>query len=161
MDKVKRHVTITKIASALFGMLILTIVMQLAKLSRMHLYQSMTPSSAYYVYESVEPIKSGFQKWELLEFETRSFKKRDIDMRWEDTLFCDDWVFTRKYGTQLRPENWKQISLRGATVGVWAYYLPVPENESLCRVCGAVIWYTSLWYKKTHTYCTEYFEVNL
>ena len=124
-------------------------------------YEKIAPSSRFYIYESVTPINSWFKVGQLIEFESTAIKKNNIEMRWEDTLYCDRGDFTRKLGTQYRPEVGTDISYRWVTKITRWYYLPVDISEQRCKMCWLIVGYTPLGYPKESNYCTEYFAVNI
>lgn len=159
--KLERHISVGKIVWALFAMMVLTIFMWIFWLAFSHLYQSLTPASSWVEYYSVEPVKTWFLLWEKIEMVSISKRHQDIDMQRQDTLFCDHDNYTIKYATQYRPPEWYEYKMKWDIRWWREYSLDIPEYETQCKICWIAIAITPLWYKKTSTYCSEYFSVNL
>lgn len=159
-DKLKRHIGIIMVAKAFFSMMVLTIFMWIFNLAFANIYQSVSPASSWFEYYSVQSIYSWYEKWQEIEVMTVAKRHKAIEMQRQDTLYCDRENLTIKYHTQYRPPEWTEYKIAWDIRGIWKYYPLVPEEENLCRICWVAIGTTQLGYKKTTSYCTDYFSVN-
>ncbi len=160
--KVQRHLSLSQLSMAVFTMFMICWLSRVISSWVQHMYQSLSPRSRWYTYNYVVPSKDSFNSGESLSFATSVDRKKWMMMQWQDTAFCDDGdKFTWKMNTQYWPGN-NQMEYRpeGLWESLWSYSLPILQTAEKCKMCGAVIWYTDLWYKKIRTYCTNWFLVN-
>lgn len=125
-------------------------------------YEELSPTSRRFEYESIEPIKTWFIAWELLQFKSSVTRYKGVEVRQEDTLYCTDWKHTVKYPTQYRPINgteWKEKGI--CTDIVRSYHYSMMDDSKLCRMCWTPTAITNNGFEKRWTYCTDRFKVNL
>lgn len=162
MSKYKSQFSRSYIFKALFSIMIISVLISSTLTIANHIYQKFSPTSWWFAYKSIEPVKWTFHKWEILEFETDVTRYHSINVRREDTAYCTSDLVYQKYPTQYRP-NWNRNEYKEAWHTIWTrlYYIPIDEDEHKCKMCGTVIWTTDLWYNKIYTYCTKDFLVNM
>ena len=143
-----------------FRSLVVLIGMSLFSLVLVHAFEYVAPTSSFFEYRSVVPVKGEFRAWETLEFVSDVVRHRGINMQWQDALYCTDWLHKEKYPTQIIPPTGTEYVKPWTYTSLWKYSIPIEKNERECVMCGTAIWTTTHGYKKIYSYCTEPFGVN-
>jgi hypothetical protein len=144
-----------------------------------HLIQRFTPQVSYFEYAAVKPAQPYFSVGETLRFNSFVEYKRDIDMRWEDTLYCYERGGWKKYTPQFWPvdqetqrkdkglvnleinEETGTLSPKTEDLEFWELFKHDPAPDAThCYVCGNAIGKTDKEYPKVQDFCTETFPVN-
>ena len=143
-----------------FRALVVLIGMSLVLLVLVHAFEYVAPTSSFFEYKSVTPVKGEFRVWEPLEFVSNVVRHRGINMQWQDTLYCTDGLHREKYPVQITPQTGTEYIRAWTYTSLWKYSILIDKNERECVMCGTVIGVTTHGYKKIYSYCTEPFGVN-
>ena len=143
-----------------FRALVVLIGMSLVSLVLVHAFEYVAPTSSFFEYKSVIPVKGEFKVWGPLEFVSDVVRHRGINMQWQDALYCTDGLYREKYPTQIIPPTGTEYMKPWTYTSLWKYLIPIDKNERECVMCGTAIGVTAHGYKKIYTYCTDSFGVN-
>lgn len=169
-EKIKKHVGFGDLVRYIIGLPIVLLLMFFIFTPLQHFTEWYSDQTEWYEYRGagVYPLKPFFATGEVLKFQSDIHYKKDVEMRWEDTLWCQNEDGLRKYQTQYWPKEIEKKEFKKAgdiTKGdegaYWEYTAEATRPQARqCRLCGVAIGYTPLGYKKPWSYCTEWFEVN-
>lgn len=141
--------------------LVVVTVMSLLWLVGVHIYEYVMPTNHYYEYKSVIPAKDAFSRGDALEFISSVVRHRAIETQWQDRLYCNNGKYIEKYPTQVIPASGTEYMQAWEFTSLWKYSYSIEPDEQKCRMCGNVVGVTPYWYKKVHSYCTDWFAVNI
>lgn len=121
-----------------------------------HVQQFFAPVDRYFIYEKGNEVSIvwGNEVGKKLQLHSNSEYKQPIQMKWFDTLICDN----KRYGTQF----WEDFMTPWITPKneIWEYEKHVfTGEEKNCILCWVVIWTTSRGYQKYLQYCTKNFTI--
>lgn len=152
------HLSIGSIIGAIFGAITLSFTLILI----INVFEFLTPTSYWFEYNSVTPTKESFQSWELLSFLSKVDRKNGIDMQRQDLAYCKESESSYQYKlpTQIRPNQSYEYMTPAYRESIRQYFIPIPIQHKLCKMCGNAIWRTSYGYEKIYSYCTQRFKVN-
>ncbi len=152
------HLSIHSLIGAIFGALILSYT----RIAILNVYEFIMPTSYRFQYVSVTPTKESFQSWELLSFLSKVDRKNGIDMQRQDLAYCKESESSYQYKlpTQIRPNQSYEYMTPAYRESIRQYFIPIPIQHKLCKMCGNAIWRTSYGYEKIYSYCTQRFKVN-
>ena len=141
-------------------------------LASSHLYEQFAPADHWFEYYAVKPASQSFDVGETLRFNSFIEYRRDVGMRWEDTLFCVQDGGIKKYPTQVWPDNGDPELKNPGLVNIdtdeqydkltfWEYYIAQPDDSATeCYLQGVAIGTTRLGYQKNQFFVTDQFYVN-
>lgn len=90
-------------------------------------FNTMMPRSWWFTYEGVEFVRA---KDDGLIFKSRVERKREVDMRWEDTLFCDTNRDGKYENYSVQISSLAMAPPRRMSESEWHYRKPYPRGES-------------------------------
>jgi len=127
-----------------------------------HAGEYILPTSFWFEYQSVIPIKAEYIRWEPLSFVSETTRHRSINMERQDTAYCKDSPdgVSNKHKTQRRPDEGTELMSPWKRKEERKYFIPLYEDMRICKMCWSAIGTTQYWYKKVYSYCTEEFQVN-
>lgn len=126
-----------------------------------NLYEMLMPSSHWYKYDSIQPIKTAYASGEAIEFVSSLTRYKPLDIQRQNTLFCKSGKRETPYPTQFYPIDGLRRSTRLWSIELTrTYKYPIDSSEVKCIVCGTTKSITQLGYDKSYSYCTKRFGVN-
>jgi len=140
-----------------------------------------SPTEDWYVYYDIKPVKASFERGETIAFNSFIEYRQDIEVSWEDTLYCkikDDGI--KKQATQFWPEDADRelkeqgyVNMERGADGIlrplkdstllefWEYTAePIDENAESCYAVHAISGHTPRGYTKSTFITSEVFDVN-
>lgn len=152
------HLSIGSIIGAIFGAITLSFTLILI----INVFEFLTPTSYWFEYNSVTPTKDSFGSWELLSFLSKVERKHWVNMQRQDLAYCKESESSYQYKlpTQIRPNQSYEYMTPAYRESIRQYFIPIPIQHKLCKMCGNAIWRTSYGYEKIYSYCTQRFKVN-
>jgi hypothetical protein len=154
------------------GMLLILLAIGIFHHGQTYAYERFSPAESWYGYGTppVKPLELAFEKGEAPKFVSDITYHRDIDIRWEDTLWCYERSGIKKYPTQYWPPSGSERKVSGFSglegqgieeVPFWEYYIAdVSPEATSCFIRAVVIGTTSLGFEKITTFTSESFLVN-
>lgn len=129
----------------------------------------------WYIYHSVELVTNGVPKGDVPKFVTDSTYFNEIDVRWEDTLWCRQSEGIKKYPIQRWPDDGgyerqptgntiqrHQEKTGTDTFPFWEYtQAPIDEDATECKLEWRAIGITSRGHEKIWTGTVNWFKVNI
>ena len=147
-----------------------SVIMQPVLNGMKNAYELSTPVAWWYEYESVTLATDGVPKGEVPKFVSDTTYHRQINMRWEDTLWCRQSEGIKKYTTQDWPATGTELTPPGRTLDTnvdgdlpfWEYTAQdIDEDATSCYLEWIAIGVTKNGHEKVTTGQTPWFPVNI
>lgn len=167
-----RHFTIPEISRYILGMSLILASVGIFHGSYLYMYEAFSPTTSWYEYGdiAVKPLRLEFKVGENPKFVSDVQYYRNIDMRWEDTLWCYQNGGLKKYKTQRWPESGNERMLAGTSmfadagenvVPYWEYSAQqIDDYATSCYIRSMSIGRTPFGFEKEFRYTSETFFVN-
>lgn len=133
-------------------------------------HERVQPPEYWYKYESVSLATEGVSKGEVPKFVSDTTYYRNINMRWEDTLWCRQPEGIKKYTTQSWPEEGSELNEPGrnldttedGAVPFWEYTASkIDPDATSCFLEWIAIGITQHGHQKVTSGKTAWFQVNI
>lgn len=167
LERIKEQNKIAFSYHTLIGFFIVLVFSQMMWGAVSWAYEGISPVESFYIYHSVTPLKDSFTVGESPRFVTDAEYFKEINIRWEDTLWCRQGGYLNKYKTQHWPETGYESktagfkTLKNTETPSWAY---TAESVSLgateCNLRWKAIGRTEHGWTKSYSGQTEWFRVN-
>jgi len=183
--KLKPHLMPRNIVGALVGMLLIFSLLTPVIYTYLYIAETLSQKeeanssvTEWYEYYRIIPTKTAFAKGETISFNSFIHYKHNMQMRWEDTLFCQQGEGQRKYNTQIWPQgggyefkseglvnmekdNEGVLRLEKEQLEYWDYTAEaIAEDATECFLSSVIVGMTPNGFKKPYFYVTEPFLVN-